>query len=291
MIAIERKVDFHKLKDRVLRVMEAGNIHMHLDLIAGLPKENYRIFSRSFNDVMAIRPEQLQLGFLKVLKGSRIHELHKEYGIVYRDFAPYEVLSTKEMSYEDIRRLKDIEELLETYYNSNQFSTSIEYLMGCHGTDFHCFESMADLWRQKEWFSLPHSKLRLYELLYEFGVNHGADSNVLAELLKHDLCTREKPKKWPNFIQRVDKVLEETKRFYQNEDLHSTVLAAYKGYSAKQTSRMAHLEHYTHAVIGSADSGQWLFYDYRQRSPMTEQAKVTDVTHIINKTQESSPTP
>lgn len=302
IVTIERKVDFDILKEKVRKVMSGGNIHMHLDLIAGLPKEDYPTFRKSFNDVMAIRPEQLQLGFLKVLKGSRIHELQNEYGIIYRQFAPYEVLSTREMTYMDLRRLKDIEELLEIYYNSGQFTTSMMYLMGLHDSDFDCYEKMASYWTANGYHQLPHSKIRLYELLYEYGKAAGADLTLLGELLKHDLCMREKPKKWPSFISQDQKIGDEVRHFYQNEALEETILASYKGYNSKQKTRMAHLERYDRIGHwqGREEINQgaeetfppihpsthppkprWLFYDYRAKNPMTGHAKVTDVSRYI----------
>ncbi len=279
ILAVERKVEFTKLKERVLKVMEGNNIHMHLDLIAGLPKEDYPTFKKSFNDVMAMHPEQLQLGFLKVLKGSKIHLLQKDYGIIYRQFAPYEVLSTNEMSYEDLRKLKDLEELLESYYNSNQFSTTINYLMKAYDSAFDCFEQMATYWSEQGYFLLPHNKLRMYELLYEFGLtNEQVISEVLSEHLKHDLSTREKPKKWPAFIIREDKVREESRAFYQDEVMAKTVLASYKGYTSKQISRMAHLEQYNYDVLGDGHKKNlWLFYDYKKKNIMTGHASVTEV--------------
>jgi len=279
ILTVERKVEFKKLKARVLKAMEGENIHMHLDLIAGLPKEDYPTFAKSFNDVMAIRPEQLQLGFLKVLKGSRIYYLQKEYGIVYRQFAPYEVLSTKEMTYEDLRRLKDIEELLETYYNSNQFTTSIRYLMSCHDSDFHCFEGMSDYWRDNGYYLLPHNKIRLYELLYAYGTTcDKVDQALLGQRLKHDLCTREKPKKWPKFIQEEDTFKEVIRSFYQSETNRDHILKSYKAYTSKQCSRMAHLERYTYNVAATGEEKvTWLFYDYKKKNIMTGHASVTEV--------------
>ncbi len=279
ILTVERKVEFPKLKERVLKVMAGNNIHMHLDLIAGLPKEDYLSFKQSFNDVMAMKPEQLQLGFLKVLKGSKIHTLQKHYGIVYRQFAPYEVLFTGEMSYEDLKKLKDIEALLETYYNSNQFTSGINYLMASHSSDFDCFEKMAEHWRNEGYYLLPHNRIRLYELLYEYALScPTVDIKFFAELLKHDLCMREKPKKWPEFIQPEDGYARETRDFYQREDLNDTLFEAYKGYTSKQISRMAHLERYNYDIQGDGRLRDiWLFYDYRHKNIMSGQALVTEI--------------
>lgn len=279
IIAVERATNFDVLKKRVMKAMKPGNIHMHLDLIAGLPKEDYKTFAKSFDEVMAIKPEQLQLGFLKVLKGSKIHLLQKSYGIVYRAFAPYEVLQTKELSYEALRRLKAIEELLEAYYNSHKFATAIDYLMACHSSAFKCFECMADYWTINGYFLLPHNKIKMYDLIYEFGCKvEGVDASKLKALLKHDLCLQEKPKKWPEFIQPDEAHKTDVREFYQEEARMATLFENYKGYTSKQISRMAHLECFEFDVVGDGEKkNQWIFYDYKARNVMTGLAKATVV--------------
>ncbi len=276
IVDIDRKTDFDKLKDRVLRVMEGQNIHMHLDLIAGLPKEDYKSFAKSFNDVMAMKPEQLQLGFLKVLKGSQIHVLQKQYGIVYRDFAPYEVLSTKEMSYADLRRLKDIEHLLELYYNSMQFQSSVAYLMALCAHDFAFFEGFTTYWRQNALFDLPHNKLALYDYLYGYGTELTAvDGSYLKDLIKFDLCRLERPKKWPKLINRNEKTSDEERNFYKSEINQETLFSSYKGYNSKQISRMALLEAFDYNPISGENEKTWLFFDYKARDHMTNYATWT----------------
>ena len=126
--AIHRTMDFEKLKGIVDRIHSFGNIHQHLDLIAGLPYEDYDSFRHSFNDVYALKPQQLQLGFLKVLKGSHMMEMCREYGIVYKTQEPYEVLSTKWLDYDHVLKLKTVENMVEVYYNSGQFQNTLEYL-------------------------------------------------------------------------------------------------------------------------------------------------------------------
>ena len=125
--AIHRTMDFEKLKGIVDRIRSFGNIHQHLDLIAGLPYEDYDSFRNSFNDVYALKPQQLQLGFLKVLKGSHMMEMCREYGIVYKNREPYEVLSTKWLDYGHVLKLKNVENMVEVYYNSGQFQKTLEY--------------------------------------------------------------------------------------------------------------------------------------------------------------------
>lgn len=127
--AINRRMDLKMVSENVARIKKkTDNIHQHLDLIAGLPFEDYTSFGNSFNDVYAMKPDQLQLGFLKVLKGSYMEEVSKEYGIIYKAKPPYEVLYTKWLPYDDVIRLKGVEEMAEVYYNSGQFKETLAFL-------------------------------------------------------------------------------------------------------------------------------------------------------------------
>jgi radical SAM superfamily enzyme YgiQ (UPF0313 family) len=284
IVDIERKMDFSILKERVLSLKKGHNIHLHLDLIAGLPKETYKAFNKSFDDVMAIRPEQLQLGFLKVLKGSMIYDLQKEYGITYRSFAPYEVLMTKELSYLDLRQLKQIEDLLERYYNSGQFPNSVSYMMSQHESPFVFFEKFAKYWEEKGLFHLKHHKLKLYDFLLAYAKTvEGKELSTIQGLLTHDLCLQEKPKKWPDYVNPSDQAILEIKEIYQDEVHQSIFLESYSDYTTKQISRMAHMEKYNFDIVRFIESGftdmipkaSFVFYNYVQKDLMTSLATVT----------------
>ncbi|MCF8018574.1 MAG: B12-binding domain-containing radical SAM protein [Vallitaleaceae bacterium] len=280
IVDINRQTDFEMLKKRVLSLKANGNIHLHLDLIAGLPKETYLAFGKSFNDVMAIRPEQLQLGFLKVLKGSEIDKKQETYGIVSRKHPPYEVLKTREMSYEDLRRLKDIEVLLEYYYNSGQFSNSIAYLMDLYDHPFAFFEDLRAYWEAGGLHHIKHHKIKFYDLLYEFGQQASkVDEDHLSQWLIHDLCLQEKPKKWPDFAHVKDGLLSEVKNFYQIEDYSDSLFKAYEGYNTKQIMRMTHVERYDfNPLEGPKDNVvSYIFYNYKMRDKMTGQAIATRI--------------
>jgi radical SAM superfamily enzyme YgiQ (UPF0313 family) len=289
IVDIQRKMDFELLKQQVETIKEGHNIHLHLDLIAGLPKEGYKAFGKSFDDVMAMRPEQLQLGFLKVLKGSKMYDLQKDYGIIYRAFAPYEVLMTKEMSYLDLRRLKQIEDLLETYYNSGQFPSSVEFMMGYHTSPFAFFESFAAFWEAKGLSHHKHHKLKLYDFLYEYAISISMEAlNLLEGLLLHDLNLQEKPKKWPELIKELEIDPQALRDFYQREGSITTLFKAYEGFTTKQISRMAHLAVYSYDILLYIDSGfskvqkqpTGVFYDYNQRDLMTGLAKVSGLPWV-----------
>ena len=166
--AIHRTMDFEKLKGIVDRIHSFGNIHQHLDLIAGLPYEDYDSFRHSFNDVYALKPQQLQLGFLKVLKGSHMMEMCREYGIVYKTQEPYEVLSTKWLDYDHVLKLKTVENMVEVYYNSGQFQNTIACVEPLFEDAFTLYERLGQFYEKKGYSEISHSRMRRYEILLEF---------------------------------------------------------------------------------------------------------------------------
>ena len=189
---IRRKMDFSKVADLVTRIKHMENIHQHLDLIAGLPNEDYESFGRSFDDVFALRPEQLQLGFLKVLKGSYMYENREAYGLVYRSDPPYEVLSTNWVSYDEMIRLKGIEQMVELYYNSHQYDKTLEAVFEGEDSAFGFFESLADDYRKKGYHLVNHSRKEKYYILKDFlDRRHPEKSEDYWELLKSEFNSRE----------------------------------------------------------------------------------------------------
>lgn len=165
---IERFSDFQRLSDNVCTLSKSGNIRLHLDLIAGLPYEGLTSFRKSFNDVFMLRPDILQLGFLKVLKGSRIRENADIYGLKYSTSAPYEVLCTDAISYSELQELKNAEHILETYYNSNLARQSIKYILQFFETPFDFFHKLGKFWDDRGYGGVQHSKAALYTIFYEF---------------------------------------------------------------------------------------------------------------------------
>ncbi len=189
---IRRKMDFEKVASLVTRVKNLGNIHQHLDLIAGLPEENYESFARSFDDVFALRPEQLQLGFLKVLKGSYMYDNRETYGLVYRSEPPYEVLSTNWVSYEEMIRLKSIEQMVELYYNSHQYDKTLEAVFEGEASAFGFFESLADDYRAKGYHLVNHSRKEKYYILKDFlERRHPDQGEYYWSILKEEFNSRE----------------------------------------------------------------------------------------------------
>ena len=203
--AIRRTMDFEKLKGIVEQIHSFGNIHQHLDLIAGLPYEGYDSFHKSFCDVYALRPEQFQLGFLKVLKGSHMMEMTGEYQILYKDREPYEVLSTAWLTYGEILRLKMVESMVEVYYNSGQFQNTIACIEPLFEDAFTLYEKLGQYYEKKGYSEISHSRMRRYEILLEFvreetgGSKDAITWEKVADSMIYDLYLREKLKSHPSF--------------------------------------------------------------------------------------------
>lgn len=199
---IDRVMDFNHLSEIVCQINNTKNVHQHLDLIAGLPYETYEIFKKSFNDVYALRPEQLQLGFLKVLKGSKMYNNASEYGVVYKSTPPYEVLYTRWITFDEIISLKNITEMVEVYYNSGQFANTMEYLVSKFDAPFSLYDSLAVYYVKNDLMSVKHSRITRYNILFDF-INNVIDDDkekeVLREILIFDLYLRENMKTRPQF--------------------------------------------------------------------------------------------
>ncbi len=287
--AIHRVMDVEKLEKVVARINAGKNVHQHLDLIAGLPYEDYESFGRSFNRVYAMEPEQLQLGFLKVLKGSEMCERATEYGIYYTDKAPYEVLFTKWLSFEDVLRLKRIEEMVELYYNSNQFVHTLQFLEQAFETPFQMYEELAVFYERKGYFVNSPARSYRYQVLLEFACEYdGQYEGVYRELLTYDMYLRENLKSRPDFAKDLATYKDRCRAFYQQEEECREYLPAYETYDSKQLSRMTHLEPFTYPVWERVERNvtsvscddimpvmkeYWVLFDYMERSPLTGEAR------------------
>ena len=265
-----RRMDLDKVRSNTARIREAGNVHQHLDLIAGLPYENIESFERSFNEVYGMRPEQLQLGFLKVLKGSLMHEKAEEYGILYRDRAPYEVLSTRWLSYGEIIRLKKVEEMVEVYYNSAQFTNTLRRLEGHFPSAFAMYEALGAYYEKNGLYGMNHSRIARYEILYRFLCGSGVKNpEEYRQWLTLDLYLRDNVKNRPAFLGESAVEKQEAADFYKREAQEHRFLKGYGAYDSRQMRKMTHLER-----IGV----KLLLFDYRNRSPLTGDAAVFCIT-------------
>ena len=280
---IRRVMDIEKLKQVVAALKAAHNVHIHLDLIAGLPYEDYDSFARSFDDVYAMEPEQLQLGFLKVLKGSYMAEMAESYGLVYTDYAPYEVLYTNWLSFTEICRLKRIEEMVEIYYNSGQFAHSLPVMIVDFGQGaFAFYEALADFYEEQGFFVEPPSRIYRYQALLSFAKTiHPERQELYKELLLFDLYVRENLKSRPDFAPDLHDLQPVIHAFYKKEESERRYLPHLSEIPAPQLSRMTHLEPFSYSVWATDVSGvkrlpeqAFLLFDYDHRDPLTREAKV-----------------
>lgn len=269
---IRRKTDLKKLEENVKRIHDFQNIHIHLDLIAGLPFENLESFRNSFNQVYAMEPDQLQLGFLKVLKGSYMYEKAEEYGLLYGEKPTYEILGNKWISYDDILLLKGIEEMVEIYYNSGQFAKSIKKLVACFPDSFSFYRVLSEFYREQGYGLAASSRIAKYEVLLQFAKQYAADRIAeITELLVFDLYSREKVKVRPDWAPSQEAWKEEIHEFYRKEAVNREYLQDYEGYSWKQLMNMCHIE------IFSYPRRRALLFDYRHRSPLNHGARIKEV--------------
>ena len=278
--AIDRVMNVERLEQIVASIRRGKNIHQHLDLIAGLPGEDYNSFRNSFDRVYGMKPDQLQLGFLKVLKGSPMEERAGDYELVYTSQPPYEVLKTKWLSYEEVLRLKQVEEMVELYYNSNQFRYTLAVLEKDFPGPFAMFEQMAAYYREKGYFLNSPARAYRYQVLYDFALSVSPGRKELyRELLVFDLYLREKVKSRPEFAGETGEDEKEYQRaFYLREEKEHRYLKGYEEYDHRQLAKMTHLEHFTYPVWdpeaagkGVRTSGSVLF-DYRNRDALTYDA-------------------
>lgn len=256
--AIHRTMDFEKLKGIVDRIHSFGNIHQHLDLIAGLPYEDYDSFRHSFNDVYALKPQQLQLGFLKVLKGSHMMEMCKEYGIVYKTQEPYEVLSTKWLDYDHVLKLKTVENMVEVYYNSGQFQNTLEYLENFFPDAFSIYERLGSFYMEKGYGDVSHTRMRRYEILLEFLEDVPEISmDQVKDQMVYDLYLRENLKSRPGFARDQKPFERQVWDFRKRE----------------KVAKNAHVEVFADGTV--------LLFNYADRDPLTNNAHVIDVTKDV----------
>lgn len=200
---IDRKVKFEDLKEKVLKIKNGGNIKQHLDLIAGLPGENFDSFKNSFNDVYSIRPEEIQLGFLKLLRGSSMRVESSLWGIKFSPYAPYEILKSNDISYEELVILKQLEEMVDKYYNSGKFKTIIKYFEAYFDNSFEFYQALSQFFLHKGYFNKNISSTDYYKVFLEFNEEFLNRSNkALKEIVKFDYLSFNKKKWLPDFLER-----------------------------------------------------------------------------------------
>lgn len=285
--AIRRKTDIEEIREITETINSWHNIHQHLDLIAGLPWEDLESFKKSFNDVYEMEPEQLQLGFLKVLKGSYMEELIPTCDLLYSAAPPYEVLCTKWLSYGDVLELKDIEEMTEVHYNSRQFTCTLKELEKEFNTPYEMFSFMAGYYNKNHLFGISHSRIARYEILWKIiqerlekngkcetqamaeNVNISEKLELYRDLLMTDLYLRENVKSRPTFARDLSSSKDFVREFFQKEEKTPEHLSGYEGYDSRQMAKMAHLE--------PLRDGTYLLFDYKKRDPLSYNARTVRV--------------
>ena len=285
--AIRRKTDIEEIREITETINSWHNIHQHLDLIAGLTWEDLESFKKSFNDVYEMEPEQLQLGFLKVLKGSYMEELIPDCDLLYSAAPPYEVLCTKWLSYGDVLELKDIEEMTEVHYNSRQFTCTLKELEKEFDTPYEMFSFMAGYYNKNHLFGISHSRIARYEILWKIiqerlekngkcetqgKPENGGVSEKLEQyrdLLMTDLYLRENVKSRPTFARDLSDSKDFVREFFQREEKTPEHLSGYEGYDSRQMAKMAHLE--------PLRDGTYLLFDYKKLDPLSYNARTVRV--------------
>ena len=262
---IKRTMNLERLKEIVARIQSFGNIHQHLDLIAGLPYEDYDTFRKSFDEIYALQPNQLQMGFLKVLKGSYMYAHAKEYEILYHDNPPYEVLATKWLSYEDVLKMKRVEEMLEVYYNSGQFEITMKVLGTHFASAFDMFQRLGDFYEEKGYFGMSHSRIRRCEILMEFlgaewpmDETHGDWMDCIRQALVFDLYYRENCKSRPTWAMSQETLKSISRHYCKN-------------------GKLSYIEMFSYDFLGenyvALDEPVYVLFSYDKRDPLTHQAK------------------
>lgn len=259
---IHRTMDLKELKQIVRKIKEEENIHQHLDLIAGLPFEDLETFQHSFDEIYALKPQQLQLGFLKVLKGSYMYEHAKEYELIYHTQPPYEVLSTKWLSYDEVLKIKNVEEMLEVYYNSNQFPMTIKVLETSYQSAYEMFAQLGEFYEKSGYFAMKHTRIRRLEILLEFAKEKALEGyDTLQQMAVFDLYSRENSKSRPSFA-KDEKVWKDMTHMYC------------------KNGKMQHIEQFDYEIPQMETLSQmpklvqpyYVFFDYTKKDKLTNQA-------------------
>ena len=272
---IHRTMKLELLKDIVRKIQGGENIHEHLDLIAGLPYEDYATFAKSFDEIYALKPNQLQLGFLKVLKGSYMYEHAAEYETVYHAKTPYEVMKTKWLSFDDVLKIKQVEEMLEVYYNSGQFEITMKVMEPLFESAFAMFQEFGAFYEEKGYFGMSHSRIRRAEILLEFMRERKSEDTVLLmleESLTFDLYYRENCKSRPSWAPSPAEFKEQT-RYYCKNGVKSHVEPFHYRFPEKSKKAL-------NEIPARLKQPVYMLFDYENRDPLDHQAHVTEVTAV-----------
>ncbi|MCI9378691.1 MAG: B12-binding domain-containing radical SAM protein [Eubacterium sp.] len=270
---IRRTMDLPKVYAAVNRLLDAGNIHVHLDLIAGLPFEGYTRFKESFNEVYALKAAQLQLGFLKVLKGSYLYGHRQEYGLVYKGGPPYEVLKTNWLSYDEILCMKLVEEMLEAYYNSGQFEVTMKLIDVVYPDAFGFFLALGQFYEKKGYLGQSHSRIRRCEALLEFVLgDNRMPRELVEESLLFDLYYRENMKSRPFWARDPAEFANVSKAVCKKGKLSHVEPFFY--HFPKKGERVVR------ELPKRLSEEVYVLFEYGERDVLTHQAKVAELDRV-----------
>lgn len=259
--AINRNHDTKKLFNSTKLLCDMPNIHVHVDLIAGLPHEDYATFAKSFNDVYSLGAQQFQLGFLKLLKGSPMHDMAEEYSIKYTDYAPYEVLSTHVLSCDELSVLHRIGHVVDTMVNTGRFSKTLAQLVPRFNTSFEFFEQITEYLENCEFFKRPQKKQSLFEILYRFSLNYvEEDINIIKEALTYDWLCMEKPRNWPKGLEvyHTEAEKQQIRKLYKDTEFVARYLPKYQHLSGGEISKRCFIVRFNYLLKKTT----WMLFDY-----------------------------
>ena len=254
MVAIKRNNILDKLAHNVRRI--SRNIHLHLDLIAGLPYETYDIFKDSFNYVYNLKPEMIQLGFLKLLKGTQMYDEVEKYQYKYYSKPPYEVFSNKFISFGELVKLKNLEKMLDYYYNSEKFSYTCDFVIKNNfDSAFTFFEKIADYYDKKEYLKISHKEVALFNILYDFYVeNNLKDLDIFVEFLKYDYLALGKPGSYPEWL-----------KSNKNSELHNQLIKDSEFKSVREGHKNSELEEFKYNIFTNKRENINIFFNYKTK--------------------------
>ncbi len=282
--AVNRNPDFLSLKEKIKQIKTLENIHIHLDLIAGLPLENYSSFRSSFNDVYALKPHQLQLGFLKVLKGSGLKADAERFGIINRHQAPYEVLFTNSLSFDNMLSLKAVEEMTEIYLNSAKALKTINYAAELFPTPFDFFQDLGNYWINTNNHRVNHSKQELYNIFYSFCLQSTYTKHKIeniSQLLKLDMLLFDNLNTLLSWSENEN--TEEMKKirrsFFSNKENIEKYIPSMINYSYSQLLRMCRLEKFKFDVLKNTEieKDTFILFNYYKRDFLLNQAEFVEI--------------
>lgn len=267
--AIQRITAPHRLTPVIKGLQRGKNIHLHLDLIAGLPFEGYERFGESFNYVYALNPDQFQLVFLKLLKGSGLRRDRDKYDIHFTHYAPYEVTSTPWISYGELLRLKMAAEMVEIFYNSRRFEAEIDYLLRFFPSPFRFYEALGDFYEEMGYHRLAHSKTDYYTILRAFIRSLNMEDIAHFEwLARFDLCRMEKPKKFPEWMGRgyKEQYRNAIYHFLDQPDHIRSLLPEYQGLDTREIIRSVHIEVFPFDPLTGRTARTAILFNYRAKT-------------------------